>query len=151
MHIKTFVRVRPQCLYDIRANGDVGHKMPVHDIDVDVIGTGLRNGLNLIAQTGKVGGQDGWGDAGALLHDACRSILAARQQASRGPEPERIWINPSSLGTYLYVLARNQERPVFYVEIKTPCLFSGDRFYSYRRSVLGSGLAESGDEKAVIS
>ncbi len=45
-----------------RADGDVWDEMTVHDINVNVIGAGAVNGLNIFTKTGKIGGKDRWGD-----------------------------------------------------------------------------------------
>ena len=42
-------RVRADRPDDHRPDGDVGNKMPVHDIDMDIIGAGGGNGAHLLA------------------------------------------------------------------------------------------------------
>src|SRR3546814_2162066 len=42
--------------------------MAVHDIDVNVIGAGVRDRAHLLAHAGEIGGQDGRGDPDGLLH-----------------------------------------------------------------------------------
>ncbi len=45
-----------------RAEGQVGHVMVIHHINVDHISTSGENGGHLIAQTGNIGRQNGWGN-----------------------------------------------------------------------------------------
>ena len=54
--------MRPQRLHDVRADGDVGHEMAVHHVDMDPVGAGVIDRAHLFAQPGKIGGQNGWGD-----------------------------------------------------------------------------------------
>src|SRR5262245_36119102 len=51
----------PQRLYDHRSHRNVGHEVPIHDIDVDPIGPGFFRFRYLLTQTGKVSGKDRWG------------------------------------------------------------------------------------------
>jgi hypothetical protein len=44
------------CLNNQGADGDVGDKVPIHDVDVDVVGTGGFNGPDLFAEAGEIGG-----------------------------------------------------------------------------------------------
>jgi len=54
---------------DGRAKGDVGHEVPVHDVDVQPIGV-VGDGLRAFgAEIAKVGGEDGGGDDGGGSHD----------------------------------------------------------------------------------
>jgi hypothetical protein len=48
--------------YDKRADGDIRHKMAIHDVDMNPVGAGRLNGLNFFAETREIGGQNGWGD-----------------------------------------------------------------------------------------
>jgi hypothetical protein len=52
--VEGFLRVRAKLLDDHGADGDVGHEMPVHDVDMDHVGAGLVHGADLFAETGKV-------------------------------------------------------------------------------------------------
>ena len=40
-----------------------GHEAPVHDVDVDPVGAGRLDGLDLLGEPAEVGGEDGGGDA----------------------------------------------------------------------------------------
>ena len=55
-------RVRPKRLHHRRADGEVGHEMAVHDVDVDPVGAGLVDRADFLAELGEVGGQDRRGD-----------------------------------------------------------------------------------------
>jgi hypothetical protein len=50
-------------LYDSRANGDVGDKMSIHDIDMNPVTSGGINGPHFFSQSGKVSGQNRWRNA----------------------------------------------------------------------------------------
>mmetsp|Transcript_2000 Transcript_2000/g.9027 ORF Transcript_2000/g.9027 Transcript_2000/m.9027 type:complete len:298 (-) Transcript_2000:14-907(-) len=52
---------------DEGADGDVGDEAAVHDVDVDPLGAGLIDSLDLGAEGGEVGGEDGWGDDDGVL------------------------------------------------------------------------------------
>jgi hypothetical protein len=54
--------VLAQGLADQRADGQVGHVVVVHDIEVHDVGAGGQHVVDLLAELGEVGGQDGRGD-----------------------------------------------------------------------------------------
>ena len=60
-------------LDDGRAEGDVGHEMPVHHVEMDPVRAGGRDGLDLIAQPGEVRSQDGGRNQGLGDHGCSRS------------------------------------------------------------------------------
>ena len=45
-------------LHDVRAEGDVGHEMAVHHVEMDPVRAGLVDRAHLLAQAGEVGGED---------------------------------------------------------------------------------------------
>jgi len=49
-----------QALDDRRSNGDVGNKMPIHDVDVDDRATASLGCGNVICQVGEISREDGW-------------------------------------------------------------------------------------------
>ena len=49
-------------------DSQVGHMMIVHHIEVHDIGAGGENVIDFLAQAGKIGGQDGWGNQ-VRVHD----------------------------------------------------------------------------------
>jgi glycine C-acetyltransferase len=78
MAVEGLVAVRAKRLHHHRADGDVGHEMPVHDIDVDVIRAGSIDRLHLRAQPGEIGRQNRGRDAGRLLHPGRITSAALR-------------------------------------------------------------------------
>ena len=60
------IRHRADALYHRDADGDIGDEQAVHDVHVDIVGVG--DALDVTAQMGEVGGEDGGGD---LDHDDC--------------------------------------------------------------------------------
>ena len=61
-------RVRAQRLDHHRPDGNVGNEMPVHDIDMDVIGAGSGDRTDFRPQIGEIRRQDRRGDANGTLH-----------------------------------------------------------------------------------
>ena len=57
MHVKGLRRQRPDGFDNIGAKADIGNEMPVHDIEMDQVGTSAVNGFHLFAQTGEVRSQ----------------------------------------------------------------------------------------------
>ena len=58
MDVEDPIRRAAQGLHDIRPDGDIGHEMPVHHIDMDDIRPGSDNGADFFAEFGKIGGED---------------------------------------------------------------------------------------------
>ena len=54
-------------LADHGADGEVGHVVVVHDVEVDDVGAGLEDVVDLLAELGEVGGKDGGGDEVVLV------------------------------------------------------------------------------------
>jgi hypothetical protein len=54
-------------LADHGADGEVGDVVVVHDVEMDDVGSGLEDVVNLLAELGKVGGKDGRGDEVVLV------------------------------------------------------------------------------------
>jgi hypothetical protein len=59
---------RAQGCYDLRADGEIGDEVAVHDVDVDVVGAGCGHRLDLGAQASEIGREDRRGYADLLLH-----------------------------------------------------------------------------------
>jgi hypothetical protein len=83
VHVEHLIRVGTQRRDHVGPQGDVGHEMAVHDIDVDVVGAGRGDRADLLAHAGEIGGQNGRGDANVLLHGA-RIPLNSRWQRRWG-------------------------------------------------------------------
>ena len=62
VNVERLLGVRPKRLHDTGADGEVGHEMAVHDVDVDPVGPGLIDRAHFLAEPGEVGGEDGGGD-----------------------------------------------------------------------------------------
>ncbi len=60
MYIQQLFRDRADCLYDQGPDGDIGHKVPIHDIDVYPVGTGFIHCANFFAQFGEIGRKNRW-------------------------------------------------------------------------------------------
>jgi len=69
--------MRAKRLYDSRADGDIGNKMPVHNIDMDPVASRRINRAHFFAQPCKIGGQDGWRNADGVGH--AKRLYAALQ------------------------------------------------------------------------
>jgi hypothetical protein len=62
MDVKGLVRNLAQSINDQRTDRYVRHEMTIHDINVNVIGASPVYGLDVVTQTGEVGGKNRWGD-----------------------------------------------------------------------------------------
>ncbi len=85
MDVERLGAVRPERLHHRRADGQIGHEMAVHDVDVDPVRSRLVDGAHLLAEPGEVGREDGGGDADGLLH--ARTLTLPE---SRGKERARL-------------------------------------------------------------
>ena len=68
MHIERLGAVWAKRLYHRGANGDVGDKMSVHDIDMNPVTSSGINGPYFFSQSGKVSGQNRWRNANRAGH-----------------------------------------------------------------------------------
>src|SRR5215469_3717477 len=59
-------------VYDRRPHRQIGNEMSVHDVDVNSVGTGILRLLDLLAQSGEVGGQNRGCQFDNLLHSIPR-------------------------------------------------------------------------------
>lgn len=62
VNVEDFFGVGADGFYNDGADGEVGDEVAVHDIDMDVVGTGFVDGADFFAQAGEIGGEDGGGD-----------------------------------------------------------------------------------------
>ena len=67
-----------------RPDGEIGHVVIVHDIEMDEIGAGMQHGIDFLAQAGEVGGQDGGGDPAGFHRLKSTSI---KYRGVRAPVP----------------------------------------------------------------
>ena len=87
--------VLAQCLADHRADGQVGHVVVVHNVEVDPVGAGGEHGFDFLAEAGEVGREDGWGDdrAGGHANSGVRQKagcwLHPGRPDRRHPDPDR--------------------------------------------------------------
>ena len=58
MHVERQGRMRPDRLYDVWPQGDVGHEMPVHHIHMNPVGARRLQRADFFAQPRKVAGED---------------------------------------------------------------------------------------------
>ena len=80
MNVEGQRRAVPQGRDNVRTDRNVGDEMAVHDIDVDVIGACLVDGLHFVAEAGEIRGEDRRCDLDGLLHD---SLYQDRRIAAR--------------------------------------------------------------------
>src|SRR6516225_5380446 len=95
MDVERLCRMRPQRLHHLGANGDVGHKMAVHDVDMDPVGAGRVDRAHLLAELGEVGRQDGWSDGERAMHRGLRFdvrlTLPHHKRRSRSESLPDVW------------------------------------------------------------
>jgi hypothetical protein len=72
MDVERLGRVRAERLHHRRADGEVGHEMAVHHVDVDPVGAGLVDRAHFLAEPGEIGGQDRGGDERGMAHGPIR-------------------------------------------------------------------------------
>jgi len=80
--VEGLLTMRTQRLHDIWANRDIGHEMPVHDVNMNVVSARGVDGADLLTQTGEVSGKNGRSDTNRLLHElylVCCQIGCKRQ------------------------------------------------------------------------
>ena len=70
----------PQRADDRRAHRNVGHEMPVHDVDMDAIRAGSLGLGHLIAQAGEIGRKDRWSKHYGAGHIASLSLRYRRMR-----------------------------------------------------------------------
>ena len=68
MDVERLFGVRAQRLHHVRPDGDVGHEMAVHHVDMDPVGAGGVDRAHFLAQLGEIGGQDRRGDNERAIH-----------------------------------------------------------------------------------
>src|SRR5262245_7010990 len=59
VHVEDLAAMRPQRLHDVRPDGDVGHEVAVHHVDVDPVGAGLVDRAHLLAEPGEIRCENG--------------------------------------------------------------------------------------------
>ena len=69
------MRVRAERLHDIGADGDVGHEMAVHHVDMDPVGAGRIDRAHLLAEPGEIGGKDRGRDYERKAHRSVPACL----------------------------------------------------------------------------
>ena len=62
MDVEDFAGMRTQCLDHRRTDGQVGHEMAVHDIDMDIVGAGGIDGADLFPSRAKSADRYGGGN-----------------------------------------------------------------------------------------
>ena len=67
------------------ADRQVGHEMPVHDVDMDPVGARLVDRAHFLAELGEVGGQDRGGDEGAAWSRLSGFNRARTRRAMKKP------------------------------------------------------------------
>ena len=69
MHVEGQRRVRPQCFHHARPDGEIRHEVPIHDVNMEVIGAGSGDRAHFLAEPREIGRQDRRRDPDCLLHD----------------------------------------------------------------------------------
>ena len=85
VHVERQLGMAAQRLDHLGPDGDVGDKVAIHHVDMDVVRAGARDRPDLGAQTGEIRRQDGRGNTNLLLHDLalfCQSCLRCAATAA---------------------------------------------------------------------
>ena len=89
-------------------DGDIRHKMAVHDVDVNMFGSGAHRFFYLDAQLGEIGGKDGGGKLGAeglgvyLSHQMSTDINRLRRLRVSGKSSYEVPKTSASIDNILY-------------------------------------------------
>ncbi len=87
MDVKGQAAQRAKGLDDGGAEGNVGHKMAVHDVEVKPVGAGAVDAGGFGAEAGEIRGQERRGDdhlrGGSLSHSGARSSAPAEKSRAR--------------------------------------------------------------------
>src|SRR4029077_4204456 len=92
MDVERLLRVWTDGLNHSGTNGDIGHEVTVHDIDVDPVATGPIDGSNFLAEAREIRRQNGGGD----------QSIARRCHRAAHPLTPRVPVSPG-----LAVFSRN--------------------------------------------
>ena len=71
VYVERQIRDTPQASHHRGANGDIRHKVAVHHVYVDIVGTGGLGPFDCFGQVGKVGGEYGGSDFDVTIHQTC--------------------------------------------------------------------------------
>ena len=92
MHVHHRRHMRPKRRHDRRADGQVGHEMPVHHIHMHPVRARRLDRPHLLAQPREIGRQDGGGDLdrageGRLVHRVAHFSRSIRLDVSQRAPP----------------------------------------------------------------
>ena len=73
VHVERFFGVRPDRFDDVGPDGNIGHEMAVHDVDMDPVGAGGVDRVDFVAQFCEIGGEDRGRNDQRALHGILRS------------------------------------------------------------------------------
>ncbi len=87
--IERLFGARPDVPDHRRTEGDVRHEMSVHHIEMDPVGAGSVDRLDLLAEAGEIGGEDRGRDFEGLIHSgaALARELPPRRWSLPGGQP----------------------------------------------------------------
>ena len=93
VHVHEGLHMRAERLDRRGAEGEVGHEMPVHHVDMDPIGALRLDGLDLLTEVGEIGREDGGGDLDGTVEGHGLRLLGrfARLIRRRGAEVQFLW------------------------------------------------------------
>ncbi len=74
MRVERAGGVWAQRLHDSRAEGDVGHEMAVHHVEMKPIGAGGDDIAHFLAEPGEIRGENRWGDDNVGVHAPCSDL-----------------------------------------------------------------------------
>ena len=92
-----------------RANGQVGHVVVVHHIEVDDVGTRGQHLVDVLTQSGEIGGENGGGNS-VGLHGAPVGRITVARIVTQGKGYGLIGINLGGRGPVWYCLPRPPRR-----------------------------------------
>src|SRR5690606_4380953 len=77
--IEDFVRAIADRFHNRWAEGDIGHKMSIHHVEVNPVGASRGNGLHFFSKAGEIRRQNGWRYGyGTLVAHGCSDFRAVQ-------------------------------------------------------------------------
>ena len=84
MHIQRQVRHAPQRLDHRKAHGEIRNKVSVHNINMDVVGTGGSQSADVALQVAEIGGKDGRGYFNHHAEPPEKIVVSCTRQGRNG-------------------------------------------------------------------
>ena len=112
VHVEHLPGVRAKRLDHAGADRDVRHEMPIHDVDMDPVGTGCIDRAHLLAEPGKVGGEYRGCDQERMTHRILQSAVRVTRPQGREQRTRARFARPCKLAGTRRLVSPPSERPL---------------------------------------